>query len=170
MRFDKLTNKFQMAIADAQSLALGRDHQFIEPVHLMHALLTQDGGSLRPLMTLLQVDPNSLRSQLNDALEKLPKVEGVGGDVQVSAATSTLLNLCDKYAQKRNDQFISSELFVLAATEDKGAVGEILKKLGVSREKVEQAIVKIRGGDAVNDQNAEDQRQALTKYTIDLTE
>ncbi|RWU08050.1 ATP-dependent chaperone ClpB [Pseudidiomarina gelatinasegens] len=170
MRFDKLTNKFQMAIADAQSLALGRDHQFIEPLHIMQALLTQDGGSLRPMMTLLQVDQNSLRTQLDAALDKLPQVEGTGGDVQVSAASSSLLNLCDKYAQKRNDQFISSELFVLAATEDKGALGEILKKLGVTREKVEKAIEKVRGGDAVNDQNAEDQRQALTKYTVDLTE
>jgi ATP-dependent Clp protease ATP-binding subunit ClpB len=170
MRFDKLTNKFQQAIADAQSLALGRDHQFIEPVHVMHALLTQDGGSIRPIMTLLQVDTNSLRTQLSAALDKLPKVEGTGGDVQVSAATGTLLNLCDKFAQKRNDQFISSELFLLAATEDKGALGEILKQLGVTRDKLEQAIQKVRGGEAVQDQNAEDQRQALTKYTIDLTE
>ncbi|WP_417664791.1 ATP-dependent chaperone ClpB [Pseudidiomarina donghaiensis] len=170
MRFDKLTNKFQQAIADAQSLALGRDHQFIEPVHVMHALLTQDGGSIRPIMTLLQVDTNSLRAQLSAALDKLPKVEGTGGDVQVSAATGTLLNLCDKFAQKRNDQFISSELFLLAATEDKGALGEILKQLGVTRDKLEQAIQKVRGGEAVQDQNAEDQRQALTKYTIDLTE
>ncbi|CUA88517.1 ATP-dependent chaperone ClpB [Pseudidiomarina woesei] len=170
MRFDKLTNKFQQAIADAQSLALGRDHQFIEPVHVMHALLTQDGGTIRPIMTLLQVDTNSLRTQLTAALDKLPKVEGTGGDVQVSAATGTLLNLCDKFAQKRNDQFISSELFLLAATEDKGALGEILKKLGVTRDKLEQAIQKVRGGEAVQDQNAEDQRQALTKFTIDLTE
>ncbi|RZQ55421.1 ATP-dependent chaperone ClpB [Pseudidiomarina tainanensis] len=170
MRFDKLTNKFQMAIADAQSLALGRDHQFIEPVHVMHALMTQDGGSIRPLLTLLQVNSNDLKTQLSAALEKLPQVEGTGGDVQVSAATGTLLNLCDKFAQKRNDQFISSELFVLAATEDKGALGEILKKLGVTREKVEQAIEKVRGGEAVDDQNAEDKREALSKYTIDLTE
>src|SRR5690554_2593275 len=147
MRFDKLTNKFQQAIADAQSLALGRDHQFIEPVHVMHALLTQDGGSIRPIMTLLQVDTNNLRTQLTAALDKLPKVEGVGGDVQVSAATGTLLNLCDKFAQKRNDQFISSELFLLAATEDKGALGEILRKLGVTRDKLEQAIQKVRGGE-----------------------
>lgn len=170
MRFDKLTNKFQQAIAEAQSLALGRDHQFIEPIHVMQALLTQDGGSIRPILTLMQVDMNGLRAQLSAALEKLPQVEGTGGDVQVSAATGTLLNLCDKFAQKRNDQFISSELFLLAATEDKGALGEILRKLGVSREKLEQAIQKVRGGEAVHDQNAEDQRQALTKYTIDLTE
>src|SRR5690554_2702976 len=106
MRIDKLTNKFQMALADAQSLALGRDHQFIEPIHIMHALLTQDGGSMRPLMTLLQVEHNSLRSKLAAALDKLPQVDGTGGDVQLSHASGTLLNLCDKYAQKRNDQFI----------------------------------------------------------------
>lgn len=170
MRIDKLTNKFQMALADAQSLALGRDHQFIEPVHIMHALLTQDGGSIRPLMTLLQVEHNTVRAKLTAALDKLPQVEGTGGDVQLSQSSAALLNLCDKYAQKRNDQFISSELFVLAATEDKGNLGEILKELGVTRSKVEQAIDKVRGGEAVQDQNAEDQRQALAKYTLDLTE
>ncbi|WP_258241171.1 ATP-dependent chaperone ClpB [Pseudidiomarina homiensis] len=170
MRFDKLTHKFQLAIADAQSLALGRDHQFIEPVHIMHALLNQDGGTLRPLLTYLQIDSNRLRTELSRALDGLPQVEGVGGEVQASAATGTLLNLCDKYAQKRNDQYISSELFVLAATEDKGKLGDILKGLGVTRDKVEQAIQQVRGGQNVNDQSAEDQRQALDKYTIDLTE
>ncbi|RUO52254.1 ATP-dependent chaperone ClpB [Pseudidiomarina homiensis] len=170
MRFDKLTHKFQLAIADAQSLALGRDHQFIEPVHIMHALLNQDGGTLRPLLTYLQIDSNRLRTELSRALDGLPQVEGVGGEVQASAATGTLLNLCDKYAQKRNDQYISSELFVLAATEDKGKLGDMLKGLGVTRDKVEQAIQQVRGGQNVNDQSAEDQRQALDKYTIDLTE
>ncbi|KFZ30195.1 protein disaggregation chaperone [Pseudidiomarina salinarum] len=170
MRFDRLTNKFQLAIADAQSLALGRDHQFIEPVHVMQALLNQDGGTLRPLLTLLQVDVASLRAQLSEALDSLAQVEGTGGEVQVSAATSTLLNLCDKFAQKRNDQYISSELFVLAATEDKGKLGSILKRLGITREKVEKAIAQVRDGQTVRDQNAEDQRQALDKYTIDLTE
>ncbi|PTB89726.1 ATP-dependent chaperone ClpB [Pseudidiomarina aestuarii] len=170
MRFDKLTNKFQLAIADAQSLALGRDHQFIEPVHVMQALLNQDGGTLRPLLTLLQIDSNALRAQLASALDKLPQVDGSGGEVQVSAATGTLLNLCDKYAQKRNDQFISSELFVLAATEDKGVLGDMLKKLGVTRTKVEDAINKVRDGASVDDANAEEKRQALEKYTIDLTE
>lgn len=170
MRFDKLTNKFQLAIADAQSLALGRDHQFIEPVHVMLALLNQDGGTLRPLLTYLQIDSNQLRAALTEALDSLPQVEGAGGEVQVSAATGTLLNLCDKYAQKRKDQFISSELFVLAATEDKGKLGDLLKRLGVTRDKVERAIEQVRGGEAVQDQNAEDQRQALDKYTIDLTE
>lgn len=170
MRFDKLTHKFQLAIADAQSLALGRDHQFIEPVHIMHALLNQDGGTLRPLLTYLQVDSNQLRAALSEALDSLAQVEGAGGEVQASAATGTLLNLCDKYAQKRNDQYISSELFVLAATEDKGKLGDILKGLGITRDKVEKAIQQVRGGENVNDQSAEDQRQALDKYTIDLTE
>lgn len=170
MRFDKLTHKFQLAIQDAQSLALGRDHQFIEPLHLMQALLNQDGGTLRPLLMLLQVDATALRSELAAALTQLPQVQGAGGDVQVSAATANLLNLCDKYAQKRQDSYISSELFVLAATEDKGKLGDILKKLGLSKDKVEQAINKVRNGEQVTDQNAEDQRQALDKYTIDLTE
>ncbi|PWW12167.1 MULTISPECIES: ATP-dependent chaperone ClpB [Pseudidiomarina] len=170
MRFDKLTNKFQQAVAEAQSLALGRDHAYIEPLHLMQALLQQDGGSLRALFTLMQVDLAAFRSDLAAALDKLPQVEGTGGDIQVSPATASLLNLCDKYAQKRKDQFISSELFVLAATEDKGALGEIFKRHRIARAAVEQAIEQVRGGEAVDDQNAEEKRQALTKYTIDLTE
>jgi len=170
MRLDRFTSKFQVAISDAQSIALGRDHQFIEPVHLMQALLDQDGGSLRPLMTLIGADMATLRAQLSKALESLPQVEGTGGDVQLSHATVTLLNLCDKYAQKRKDKFISSELFVLAATEDKGPLGEILKQSQVTRTRVEKAIDDIRDGQKVDDPNAEDQRQALDKYTIDLTE
>lgn len=170
MRFDKLTHKFQLAIQDAQSLALGRDHQFIEPIHLMQALLNQDGGTLRPLLTLLQIDANALRAELATALNNLAQVQGSGGEVQVSAATANLLNLCDKYAQKRKDSYISSELFVLAATEDKGKLGDILKQLGVRKEQVEKAINQVRNGEQVTDQNAEEQRQALDKYTIDLTE
>ncbi|MEX1221289.1 MAG: ATP-dependent chaperone ClpB [Idiomarina sp.] len=170
MRLDRFTSKFQLAISDAQSLALGRDHQFIEPIHLMQALLDQDGGSLRPLMTLIGADLATLRAQLSKALENLSQVEGTGGDVQLSQNTVTLLNLCDKYAQKRKDKFISSELFVLAATEDKSKLGEILKQSGVTKERVEKAIEDIRAGQSVNDQNAEDQRQALDKYTVDLTE
>jgi ATP-dependent Clp protease ATP-binding subunit ClpB len=170
MRFDKLTHKFQLAIQDAQSLALGRDHQFIEPIHLMQALLNQDGGTLRPLLTLLQIDANALRAELATALNSLAQVQGSGGEVQVSAATANLLNLCDKYAQKRKDSYISSELFVLAATEDKGKLGDILKQLGVRKDQVEKAINQVRNGEQVTDQNAEEQRQALDKYTIDLTE
>src|SRR5690554_5250200 len=170
MRIDKFTHKFQMALSDAQSLALGNDHQFIEPVHVMHALLHQADGSLPSLLTYLQINTQDFIGQIAAAVKKLPQVQGVGGDVQISSATAKLLNLCDKYAQKRNDQFISSELFLLAATEDNGALGEILKRLGVSHAKVEQAIEKLRGGETVVSQSAEDQRQALAKYTIDLTE
>ena len=120
MRLDRLTSKFQIAISDAQSLALGRDHQFIEPVHLMTALLNQDGGSIRPLLTLNGMDINALRSRLGEELDRLPKVSGVEGDVQLSNGLGRLLNICDKLAQQRKDQFISSELFVLAALDEKG--------------------------------------------------
>lgn len=170
MRLNRLTNKFQVAISDAQSLALGRDHQFIEPVHLMVALLNQQGGTTKTLLEKAKLDVSALRSQCAEVLERLPKVEGAGGDVQLSNKTVTLLNLCDKYAQKRKDKYISSEIFVLAAIEDKGPLGEVLKKLGATEKKVEKAIEEMRGGEAVNDQNAEDQRQALEKYTLDLTE
>ncbi|MCG6201131.1 ATP-dependent chaperone ClpB [Psychromonas antarctica] len=170
MRLDKLTSKFQLAISDAQSLALGRDHQYIEATHLMLALLNQDGGSIRPILADLEVDLNLLRSQLSTELDKIPKVSGIGGDIQLSAQLGTLFNLCDKYAQKSKDKFISSELFLLAACEDKGALGVILKQLGISKEKVAASIDKIRNGQKVNDQNGEGQEQALAKYTIDLTE
>ncbi|MCC5854646.1 MAG: ATP-dependent chaperone ClpB [Idiomarina sp.] len=170
MRLDRFTSKFQLAISDAQSLALGRDHQFIEPVHLMTALLNQEGGTVRPLMQLLGVNLNGLRAQLSRVLDELPEVEGTGGEVQLSSASGNLLNLCDKYAQKRKDSYISSEMFVLAATEDKGKLGEILKQSGVTREKLEKAILEIRNGQKVDDPNAEEKRQALDKYTVDLTE
>ncbi|WP_070972224.1 ATP-dependent chaperone ClpB [Vibrio sonorensis] len=170
MRLDRFTSKFQIAISDAQSLALGRDHQYIEPVHLMVALLDQNGSPIRPLLTLLEVDVIHLRSKLSEILERLPKVSGIGGDVQLSGAMGTLFNLCDKVAQKRQDSYISSEVFLLAALEDKGALGSLLKELGLSESKVSAAIEKIRGGQKVNDQNAEDLRQALEKFTIDLTE
>ncbi len=170
MRMDKLTSKFQMALADVQSLALGKDHQFIEPVHVMIALLDQEGGSIKPLLTQVGVNPEWIRSELGRELDRLPTVSGTGGDVQISNELSKLLNLTDKLAQKRNDSFISSELFLLAAIDTKGVVQDVLKKAGVTKEAVEKAIENIRGGEAVNDPNAEDQRQALQKYTIDLTE
>ncbi len=170
MRLDKLTSKFQLALADAQSLALGRDHQYIEATHLMLALLNQDSGSIRPILMDLEVDINRLRSQLSAELERMPKVEGIGGDVQVSPQLGTLFNLCDKYAQKSKDKFISSEFFLLAACEDKGALGRILKDLGLSKDKVAASIEKIRGGQKVDDQDADGQEQALAKFTIDLTE
>ncbi len=170
MRLDKLTSKFQLALADAQSLALGRDHQYIEATHLMLALLNQNSGSIRPILMDLEVDINRLRSQLSTELERIPRVEGIGGDVQVSPQLGTLFNLCDKYAQKSKDKFISSEFFLLAACEDKGALGRILKDLGVTKEKVAASIEKIRGGQKVDDQDADGQEQALAKFTIDLTE
>ena len=170
MRMDKLTSKFQMAIADAQSLAVGRDHQFIEPLHLMQALLDQQGGTVHHLLTQADVNVNLLRSQLGEALDRLPQIGEATGDVHVSNDLSRLLNLTDKLAQQRQDQFISSELFILAAIEDKGSLGEILKKAGAVRGALEKAIENIRGGQTINDPNAEEQRQALEKYTIDLTE
>ncbi|OOZ00214.1 ATP-dependent chaperone ClpB [Solemya velum gill symbiont] len=170
MRMDKLTNKFQLALADAQSLAVGRDHQFIEPVHLLIALLDQEGGSARHLLSSADVNVNQLRSRLGEMLERLPTVEGSAGDVTVSNDLGRLLNQTDKLAQKRKDQYISSELFLLAAIEDKGEVGKILRDAGAAKGSIEQSIDSVRGGEAVNDPNAEDQRQALEKYTIDMTE
>lgn len=170
MRLDRFTSKFQIAISDAQSLALGRDHQYIEPVHLMVALLDQNGSPIRPLLTMLDVDVTQLRSKLSEMLDRLPKVSGIGGDVQLSSSMGTLFNLCDKVAQKRQDSYISSEVFLLAAMEDRGPLGQLLKELGLTEQKVSQAIEKIRGGQKVNDPNAEELRQALEKFTIDLTE
>ncbi|XXK21511.1 ATP-dependent chaperone ClpB [Arenicellales bacterium nBUS_48] len=170
MRMDKLTNRFQAALSDAQSMALGRDHQFIESAHLMLALLDQEGGSSRALLMRSGVNINRLRSSLANALDQLPKVEGIGGDVQISQNLIRALNLTDKLAQKRGDQFISSELFILASIEDKGPLKEILSAEGVSKDVIEKAIDDIRGGDAINDPNAEGQRGALDKYSIDLTE
>ena len=170
MRLDRLTSKFQIAISDAQSLALGRDHQYIEPIHLMVALLNQDGSTIRPLFSLTGTDITILRSRLAKELDKLPKVTGIGGEVQLGPSLGNLLNMCDKFAQKRNDRYISSELFVLAAAEDQGVLGELLRELGLTKEKVEKAIDDIRGGQSIEDENAEEKRQALEKYTIDLTE
>ncbi|TMX73000.1 ATP-dependent chaperone ClpB [Vibrio rotiferianus] len=170
MRLDRFTSKFQIAISDAQSLALGRDHQYIEPVHLMVALLDQNGSPIRPLLTMLDVDVSHLRSKLSEMLDRLPKVSGIGGDVQLSSSMGTLFNLCDKVAQKRQDSYISSEVFLLAALEDRGSLGQLLKEMGLTEQKVSQAIEKIRGGQKVNDPNAEELRQALEKFTIDLTE
>ncbi|WP_440885655.1 ATP-dependent chaperone ClpB [Vibrio campbellii] len=170
MRLDRFTSKFQIAISDAQSLALGRDHQYIEPVHLMVALLDQNGSPIRPLLTMLDVDVTHLRSKLSEMLDRLPKVSGIGGDVQLSSSMGTVFNLCDKVAQKRQDSYISSEVFLLAALEDRGPLGQLLKELGLTEQKVSQAIEKIRGGQKVNDPNAEELRQALEKFTIDLTE
>ncbi|MPY23272.1 ATP-dependent chaperone ClpB [Shewanella psychropiezotolerans] len=170
MRLDRMTNKFQTAISDAQSLALGRDHQFIEPIHLMMALLNQDNGSIHPLLTQAGIQVSSLRSMISQELDRLPRVEGTGGDIQLSQALIRLLNFCDKLSQKRKDKFISSELFILAALEGNDPLAQSLKKAGATKDLMEQTIKQIRAGKTVDDPNAEDQRQALKKFTVDLTE
>jgi ATP-dependent Clp protease ATP-binding subunit ClpB len=169
MRMDKLTSKFQMALADAQSLALGRDNGFIEPEHLMKALLDQEGGSCRPLLSKAGVNIPLLRTLLDQSLEKLPKVSGTGGDIHISNALNRLLNQTDKLAQQRKDNFISSELFVLAVINEDSPIAKILKQAGGDPKAIEKAIEELRGGESVNDANAEEQRQALEKYTLDLT-
>ena len=170
MRLDRFTSKFQLAISDAQSLALGRDHQYIEPVHLMTAMLNQQGGSIRTLLDQAKVNVNALRSALSQAIERLPRIEGIGGEVQLGKDSVILLNMCDKIAQQRKDDYITSEIFVVAAIDDKGRLGEILRSLNVTKDIVEAAIDDMRGGQTVTDPNAEDVRQALEKYTTDLTE
>ncbi len=170
MRMDKFTSKFQLAIGDAQSLAVGRDHQFIEPVHLMTALLNQEGGSLRHLFAQTGVNLHALRNQLSEAMDRLPQVEGLPGEVHISNDLARLFNHCDKLSQQRKDQYISSELFVLAAIDDQGELGRMLKSLNVDKASMEKAIDQVRGGQAVDDPNAEEQRQALERFTVDLTE
>ncbi|MEX6223621.1 ATP-dependent chaperone ClpB, partial [Providencia hangzhouensis] len=170
MRLDRLTNKFQQALADAQSLALGRENQFIEPIHLLSALFNQDGGTVRPLLTTLGVNAVQFKQKIEDALERLPQVQGVAGDVQPSSDLMRHLNLCDQLAQKHGDEFISSELFLIAALEANTTLADMLKAAGVNKDNLIKAIEQMRGGEKVNDQSAEDQRQALKKYTVDLTE
>ena len=170
MRTDKLTAKFQAALADAQSLALGRDNSFIEPEHVMKALIDQAGGSVRPLLAKAGVNMSQLRTLVDQALDKLPKVSGIGGDVHISNALTRVFNLTDKLSQQRKDSFISSELFVLAAMNEEGNLAKILKQAGGEKDAISKAIDSLRGGETVNDANAEEQRQALEKYTLDLTE
>jgi len=169
MRQDKLTTKFQMALADAQSLAVGRDHQLVEPAHLMLALLDQEGGTVRPLVDRAGINVNVLRDKLMQALDRTPRVEGTPGDVHISNDLARLLNVTDKLAQQRGDQYVSSELFALAAVEDKGELGRALREAGAVRGALDKAIEELRGGEKVNDPNAEEARGALDKYTIDLT-
>ncbi|SUT89026.1 ATPase [[Actinobacillus] rossii] len=169
MNIEKFTTKFQQALAEAQSLALGKDNQFIEPAHVLTALLNQQDGSVAPILTASGVNVALLRNELNTELSKLPQVSGNGGDVQISRQLLNLLNLCDKIAQRQNDKFISSELFLLAAMEEKGVLAQIMTKCGANKARLEQAIQQVRGGQTVDDQNAEESRQALEKYTIDLT-
>src|SRR6266446_4955499 len=170
MRIDKLTTKFQQALGDAQSVAVGQDHPFIEPLHLLAALLDQEDGASASLLSRAGVNVPRLRESLKQAISRLPKVEGHGGELQISRELNALLNLTDKEAQKRGDQFIASELFLLALTEDKGEAGRLLKENGASKKAIDQAIKAVRGGESVGSQEAEGSREALKKYTLDLTE
>ncbi|HEX8403077.1 MAG TPA: Clp protease N-terminal domain-containing protein, partial [Duganella sp.] len=170
MRQDKLTTKLQEALSDSQSLAVGNDNQYIEPVHLLTALLNQDDGSARSLLQRAGVNVGGLTKALKASLDRLPKVSGTGGDVQASRELVSVLNLADKEAQKRVDQFISSEMVLLALADDKSDAGQLARENGLSRKSLEAAIDKVRGGAKVDSQEAEGQREALKKYTLDLTE
>ena len=170
MRADKMTNKFQIALGEAQSLAIGLDHQFVEPLHAMAALLDQQGSTVRQVLMNTGVDVSRLRSKLGRGIERLPKVEGTAGEVHPSNGLINLLNITDKLAQERKDAYIASELFVLAALQDSGELGRLLEELGADETRLLEAIERLRGGEAVGDPNAEEQRQALEKFTIDLTE
>src|SRR5437870_3723349 len=170
MRLDKLTTKFQQALADAQSLALGNDNGFIEPQHLLAALLQQEDGGSASLLARAGVNVAALKSSLTKAIGRLPKVEGQGGEISISRELNNLLNLTDKEATKRGDQFITTELFLLALADDKGETGRLLKENGLTRKALETAIEAVRGGGSIDSPEAEGQREALKKYTIDLTE
>ena len=170
MRFDKLTTQFQQAFSDAQSLAVGGDHAYIEPQHLLLALLNQEGGGASSILARAGVQVPALKASLTQALDRLPKVEGQGGEVSISRELNNLLNLTDKEAMKRNDAFIASELFLLAVLDDKGETGRLLKQHGAQKAALEQAIQAVRGGEGVQSQEAEGQREALAKYTLDLTQ
>lgn len=170
MRMDKLTSKLQLALSDAQSMALGADHQFIEPVHVLLALLNQEGGSVEPLLKQSGANISVLKTELQTYFKRLATVSGSGGDIQISSELNKVLNLTDKMAQQRKDDFISSEIFLLAAVAAKGSLTDIFNKAGVNQKALEKAIEHVRGGQGVNDPNAEDQRQALKKYTVNLTD
>ncbi|MGM3424272.1 ATP-dependent chaperone ClpB [Pseudomonas sp. Snoq117.2] len=169
MRIDRFTSKLQLALADAQSLAVGHDHPAIEPLHLFSALLDQQGGSISPLLRQVGFDLASLRKTLGEELDKLPKIQNPTGDVNLSQDLARLLNQADRLAQQKGDQFISSELVLLAAMDENTRLGKLLLGQGVSRKALENAINNLRGGEAVNDPNAEDSRKALDKFTVDLT-
>jgi ATP-dependent Clp protease ATP-binding subunit ClpB len=170
MRFDKFTTKFQQAVSDAQSIAIGHDNQIIEPQHLLLALLNQDDGATTSLLARAGVNVAPLKKALDAAIDRLPQVEGHGGEVSIGRDLSNLLNLTDKEAQKRGDQFIASEMFLLALTGDKGDTGRLLKEHGLTRPALEAAVEAVRGGSSVGSQEAEGQREALKKYCLDLTE
>lgn len=170
MRIDKFTTQFQQALSEAQSLAIGQDNQYIEPVHLLAALIDNAEGGTTSLLSRAGANVRALRTALQTGIDKLPKVEGHGGEVQISRELTNLLNVTDKEAQKRGDQFIASELFLLVACDDKGEVGRALKQHGVTKVALDAAITQVRGGESVNNAEAEGQREALNKYTLDLTE
>ena len=170
MRFDKLTTKFQQALSDAQSIAVGADNATIEPQHLLSALLSQEDGSTLSLLAQSGVNLAPLKKNLEAALQNLPKISSNAGEVAISRDLNNLLNLTDKLAQKRNDTYIASELFLLALADDKGVTGKLLKANGLNKTALELAITQVRGGDSVNSQEGESNREALKKYTMDLTE
>ena len=169
MRIERLTSKLQMALSDAQSIALGQDHSYIESLHLLMALLDQQGGSTRPILQQAGVQVAKFRDSLDALLDRLPKVNDHDGNVQMSPELGRLMNLADKEAQKRKDQFISSELVLMAMFDGKDDVAKTLKATGVTKADIASVIDSVRGGESVNDPNAEENRQALDKYTVDLT-
>ncbi|MCY4274405.1 MAG: AAA family ATPase, partial [Gammaproteobacteria bacterium] len=169
MRIDKFTTRFQIALSDAQSLAVGRSHTMIEPAHVMMALLDQDTG-VSSLLSRSQIDVNSLRSGLNQIIDRFPQIEGNEGDIGFSNQLVKMLNICDKLSQDRGDQYISVEMFILAAVDDKGELGKLIRNSGGSPKHIESVIDEIRGGETINSQNAEENREALNKYTVDITE
>ena len=170
MRQDKLTTKFQEALGEAQSQALAHDNQYIEPVHLLAAVLADGEGASRSLLERAGVNVQTLTREVNAAVERLPKVSGTGGDVQVSRELISLLNLTEKEAMKRGDEYISTEMLLLALTEDRSEAGRLAKQAGLTRSAIEAAITTVRGGDKADNPDAENQREALKKYTVDLTE
>ncbi|MCK4494699.1 MAG: AAA family ATPase, partial [Methylococcales bacterium] len=170
MRMERLTHKFQQALSEAQSLALSKEHQFISPIHLMLALLNQEGGSIKPLLTQIGLKIPVLQIALDNELNQIATVSGVSGDSQLSPELNRLFNVTEQLAQKKGDQFIASELFLLAAIDVKSALQTLLKKLGLTKSVLKKAISELRGDEKVTSENAEDERQALSKYTLDLTE
>jgi ATP-dependent Clp protease ATP-binding subunit ClpB len=170
MRFDKLTTKFQQALADAQSIAVGHDNAYIEPQHALTALLNQDDGATASLLGRAGANVQPLKLALDKAIDRLPQVQGTGGEVQVGRDLANLLNLADKEAQKRGDEYIASEMLLLALADDKGDTGRLLKEYGLTKKALEQAVTAVRGGQNVGSQDAESQREALKKYCMDLTE
>ena len=169
MRMDKLTTKFQLALQEAQSLAVGKDHQFIEPVHLLVAMLNQENSSVASMYQRAGADIGVIQQQCQQLLEHLPKVSGNAGEVHISNTLGNLLNITDKLAQQNGDEYIASEMFALAVLEDKGELGKLLKQAGLNKQKLQSTLEMVRAGENVSDPNAEETRQALEKYTIDLT-